>query len=151
MKVTQDQISSFLQSESIAIAGVSRNPKKFGRIIYDELKKKGYNVIPINPTAEDIDGQKCYNTIDQLPVNTDALIIATPKTQTDQVLQDAFSIGLKNIWVQNHSNTKNTIKIAEENNQQIIYKKCIFMFAEPVSGVHKFHRTLTNIFGQLPH
>ncbi len=63
MKVTQDQMSSFLQSKSIAIAGVSRNPKKFGRIIYDELKKKGYNVIPINPTAEDIDGQKCYNNL----------------------------------------------------------------------------------------
>jgi len=150
MKVTKEQIHSFFRSDSIAIAGVSRNEKKFGRMVFDEMKKNGYNVIPINPSTNEIDGQTCYPEIDKLPDTIDSLLIATPKDQTDKILRDAINKGIKNIWVQQHSNTNQTLEIAEEYDKEIIHKKCIFMFAEPVAGFHKFHRTLVKVFGQLP-
>ena len=150
MKVTKEQIQSFFQSDSIAIAGVSRNEKKFGRMVFDEMKKNGYNVIPINPSTNEIDGQTCYQEIDKLPESIDSLLIATPKDQTDKILRKAINKGIKNIWVQQHSNTDQTLEIAEEYDKEIIHKKCIFMFAEPVAGFHKFHRTLVKVFGQLP-
>lgn len=150
MKVTKEQIHSFFQSDSIAIAGVSRNEKKFGRMVFDEMKKNGYNVIPINPSTNEIDGQTCYSEIDKLPDSIDSLLIATPKDQTDKILRKAINKGIKNIWIQQHSNTDQTLEIAEEYDKEIIHKKCIFMFAEPVAGFHKFHRTLVKVFGQLP-
>jgi hypothetical protein len=48
------------------------------------------------------------------------------------------------------SEAKNTIKIAEEYQKEIIHRKCIFMFAEPVKGVHKFHRFIMKLFGMFP-
>ena len=66
------------------------------------------------------------------------------------VLQKAINKGIKNIWVQQYSNTENTLKIAEEYNKEIIHKKCIFMFAKPVAGIHKFHKMLMKVFGKLP-
>ncbi len=150
MKVTKAQIDSFFNSNAIAIAGVSRNNKKFGRIVFNDLKKNGYKVIPINPSTNEIDGQICYSGIEKLPDDIESLLIATPKDQTDHVLREAINKGIKNIWVQQHSNTDSTIGIAEEYDKQIIYKKCIFMFAEPVGGFHKFHRTLVKVFGSLP-
>jgi predicted CoA-binding protein len=150
MKVTKAQIEEFLKANSIAIAGVSRNKKKFGRMVFNELKKNGYNVIPINPYTKDINGQICYSGIEQLPDNIDSLLIATPKDQTDFILREAINKGIKNIWVQQYSDTNHTLKIAEEYDTEIIYKKCIFMFAEPVAGFHKFHRTLVKLFGTLP-
>nr|WP_319400629.1 CoA-binding protein [uncultured Carboxylicivirga sp.] len=150
MKVTLDQINSFFQADSIAIAGVSRSEKKFGRVVFTELKKSGYNVIPINPSISEIDGQTCYPNINKLPDSIESLLIATPKDQTDKILREAINKGIKNIWVQQFSNTNNTLAIAEEYNKAIIYKKCIFMFAEPVAGVHKFHKNLMKVFGRLP-
>lgn len=150
MKASKDQISSFFNSDSIAIAGVSRNKKKFGRMVYEELKQKGYNVLPVNPSTSQINDETCYASINNLPGNIDSVLIATPRDQTDKVLKQAINKGIKNIWVQQFSNTKETIEIAEEYGKEIIYKKCVYMFAEPVIGIHKFHQTLTKLFGRLP-
>ncbi len=56
MKVSQAQIDQFLQSETIAIAGVSQNEKKFSRQVFNDLSNSGYTVVPINPNAQSIDG-----------------------------------------------------------------------------------------------
>ncbi|MBN2522162.1 MAG: CoA-binding protein [Bacteroidales bacterium] len=150
MKILKKQINDFFQCKNIALAGVSRNKKKFGYISYKSLVEKGYNIYPVNPNTQEIDGRKCYQDISDLPPEVDGVIIMTPKQHTDKILRQAFGKGIKNIWVQQMSETKETIQIAEEFQHDIITGKCIFMFAEPVSGVHKFHRTLVKIFGGLP-
>jgi predicted CoA-binding protein len=150
MKTTRAQINKFFEADRIAIAGVSRNEKKFGNQILKELVKKNYDIIPINPNAEEIEGRKCYRSVDELPEGIKSILIATPKKQTDETLRKAINKGMANIWIQQMSETENTLKIAEENQKEIIFDKCVFMFAEPVAGVHKFHRTILTIFGKLP-
>lgn len=150
MKVTHQQIQNFLKEKSIAMAGVSRDPKKFGNQVFNQLRANGYIVLPINPYTESIDSVRCYARVDELPPDIDSLLIMTPKSQTDNILREAIKRGIKNIWVQQMSETEATLGIAEEFQKEIIYKKCIFMFTEPVVGVHKFHRTLLSIFRALP-
>jgi uncharacterized protein len=150
MKVSKSQINNFFKTKTLAIAGVSRNEKKFGNIVFRELQKKEYTVIPINPNTSEIDGQKCLKSVEELPSDIESLLITTPKRQTDEVLKQAIQKGIKNIWIQQMSETENTLKIAKEFDIEIIHHKCIFMFAKPVSGMHGFHRTILKIFGQLP-
>lgn len=148
--VTKEIIQNFLTPKKMAIAGVSRNPDKFGYKVYEELIKKDYELYPINPNADTINGNKCYKDVSSLPSHVKHLLILTPKSQTDKTLREAISKGITNIWVQQMSETEKTIKIAEEYEVEPIMKKCIFMFSEPVVGFHKFHRTLLKIFGRLP-
>ena len=150
MKTDKQKIEDFLKSKKIALAGVSRNKKKFGYISFKSLVEKGYNILPINPNANEIDDKKCFKSISDLPSDVESVLIMTPQHNTDEVLKEAIKKGIKNIWVQQMSNTKNTIGIAEEYQKEIVIGKCIFMFAEPISGIHKFHRTLVKIFGGLP-
>ncbi|MBI9063955.1 MAG: CoA-binding protein [Marinilabiliaceae bacterium] len=150
MKNRKSQIDAFFSTGSIAIAGVSRHEKKFGRVVYNDLRKSGYDVLAINPNLNEIQGDKCYADVNELPEEVESLLIVTPKKETDEVLRNAITKGIKNIWVQQASDTDRTLKIAEEYNKEIICKKCIFMFAEPVSGFHKFHRTIVKFLGQLP-
>jgi len=150
MKITKAQIKNFFEPKRLAIAGVSRNEKKFGHVIFQELIKNQYDVLPVNPEAEVIAGVKCFKTLAELPTDVDRLLIVTSKRQTDEVLRQAITKGIKHIWVQQHSETPETKKIAKENGIEIITNKCIFMFAEPVAGFHKFHRTITKIFVGLP-
>jgi len=150
MKVTKKQIDEFLQGKKLAIAGVSRSEKKFGHQVFKELRAKGYSAIPINPNTDTIDGEPCFKHVTDLPSGVDSLLILTPKDQTDEILREAIRKGIKNIWVQQMSDTKETLKIAEEYQKEIIFGKCIFMFSEPVGSIHKFHRTLVKFFGGLP-
>jgi len=150
MKTTRKDIEKFFEPKKLAIAGASRNPKKFGHGIFKELLDKGYEVIPVNPNATEIAGVKCYHTVSEIPGDVKSLLIVTPKENTDGVLREAINKGIRNIWVQQMSETEETIKIAEEFQVDVIHKKCVYMFAEPVSGFHKFHRTIVRIFGGLP-
>ncbi|MBN1596732.1 MAG: CoA-binding protein [Bacteroidales bacterium] len=149
-KISRKQVNDFFKNKKIAIAGVSRNPKKFGHRTFKELSEKGYTILPINPEADAIDNVKCYKRVEDLPGDIESLLILTPKEKTDEILRSAIKKGIKNIWVQQMSNTDETLKIAEEYQKEIITGKCIYMFTEPVAGVHRFHRTLVKIFGGLP-
>jgi len=148
--VSKKQIDRFLEPRKLAIAGVSRNPKKFGHMVFSDLKKSGYDIYPVNPDAAEIEGTKCYTAVSELPGDVKHLLIITPKNQTDSVLKDAINHGMTSIWVQQMSETETTIKIAEEYKTEVILKKCIYMFAEPVAGIHKFHRGVVKFFGRLP-
>ena len=148
--VTKKKIEKFLEPKKLAIVGVSRNPKKFGYLVFRDLKASGYEVYPVNPNADKINGDSCYKSVKDLPADINSILILTPKKETDNVLREAINKGIMNIWVQQMSETKNTIKIAEEYQKEIIHRKCIFMFAEPVKGVHKFHRLILKLCGMLP-
>ena len=148
--VTKKKIEEFLEPKKLAIAGVSRNTKKFGYLVFRDLKASGYEVYPVNPNTDKINGDACYKSVRDLPADIKSILILTPKKETDNVLREAINKGIINIWVQQMSETKNTIKIAEEYQKEIIHKKCIFMFAEPVRGVHKFHRFMSKLFGMYP-
>jgi len=53
-------IDDFLSQGRIAVVGASRSPRKFGNKVFRELQSRGYAVYPVNPRAEEVEGQKCY-------------------------------------------------------------------------------------------
>ncbi len=146
----KDNIEQFLAPKKFAIAGVSGNTKKFGYAIFKELRQKGYDICPINPKRKEIDGVKCYKSVSDIPADYDKLFIVTHKSKTDTILQEAAKKGIRQVWVQQTSNTKETKQIAEKNNVDLIEKECIFMFADPVGSIHKFHRAIWKLLGLLP-
>src|SRR5690606_3910602 len=105
---------------------------------------------PINPNAEEIQGIKCYKSVDELPADVEHLLILTSKEETNSVVQTAITKGIKMIWIQQKSETTEALKIIKEAEIQLIYNKCIMMFAAPVKGVHGFHRFLSKTFGSYP-
>lgn len=143
-------IKSFLEPKELAIAGVSRNPKKFGRHVYEHLKDNGYNVYPVNPHIDDLEGVKCYKSIIDLPENVDRILIVTPQKQTAESVRQSLDKGIRNIWIQQASETPDALELLKDQDVNLIYKKCIFMFVEPVKGVHAFHRFFSRLFGAYP-
>ena len=146
----KESIEQFLTPKKIAVAGISANKKKFGYAVFNELRQKGYDICPINPKLEELEGVKCYNSVTEIPSDYEKLFIVTPKTETDTIMKQAAEKGIKHIWVQQMSNSKETTKIASDLNIELIEKECIFMFADPVKSIHKFHRAIWKIFRLLP-
>jgi uncharacterized protein len=147
--VTQQQIEQFLSNQPIAMAGVSRNPKKFGRAAYEELTRKGLKVIPINPNMESLDGNECYADVQHLPEGIKSLIVMTKKEQTAKVVADALEKGIENIWIQQSSDTQEALNLLKGKNINLITKQCVLMHHQPDS-FHRFHRNIKKFFGGLP-
>jgi len=142
-------VTVFLSAGKYAVAGVSRDPKKFGHVVFKTLLKKGMDVVPVNPSADTIDGVRCYNSVSDLPADIKGVIFMTPKEETLSVAREAISKGIKNLWIQQGAESKATISELEKENVNLIHNECIMMFWKP-DGVHSFHRFLKKIFGRLP-
>ncbi len=148
--VSLNTIHKFLQPKKLAIAGASRNPKKFGGTVLKELTEKGFDVYPVNPNATEIQGHKCYPSVSDLPVDVKHLLIVTPKKETVVVAKQAATNKMEMIWIQQMSETPEAIDTIRDAGISLITKKCILMFADPVKGPHNFHRFFVKLFGRYP-
>jgi len=140
-------INLFLENKTLAIAGVSRNHKKFGFLVYKTLSEKGYDLYPINPNTDDRGETNWYRTVSDIPEYVENLLIVTNKRDTEKVMRDAIQKGIKNIWIQQQSETPGSLEIAAENKVNLVSKACMMMYANP-SGIHKFHGNLFKFFGK---
>jgi hypothetical protein len=146
----KEAIDNFLQKKRIAIVGVSRAGKKFGNIAYRELKAKGYKIFPINNKTDRIEDDICYPSLRDLPEPVDGVLIVVPKNQTKQIIQEAYTEGIKNIWIQQGAESKEAIDLCKNEKINCVYGQCILMFAEPVGLPHNIHRCIWRLIGKYP-
>ena len=146
---TLKQINEFLDSQPIALVGVSRNPKKFGYSAFKELKEKGMDLVPVNPGAVEIMGEKSYQNVKLLPANVKGIIVLTKKDITASVVREAKEKGIKQIWIQQMAESKEALDELKDSDINFITGECILMHYKPHS-IHKFHRGLKKFFGGFP-
>jgi len=141
-------IQSFLKQKKIAIAGVSRDKKKFGRYVFNELTKNGYSIAPINRNTTEIDGIRCFNSFNDLKEKYESALITVKPTETLSAVESAVNAGIKNIWIQQGSESDEAIKFCKEKNIPFISNECIMMYAEPVKSMHSFHHFIWKLIGK---
>jgi predicted CoA-binding protein len=90
----------FLSADAYAVAGASQNKDKYGYKVFRALLDSKRSVIPLNPNAQEIDGQTAYASLSSLPVVPQSLSIVTPPPITRKVVEEAIRLGVKNIWMQ---------------------------------------------------
>ncbi len=124
----EELIEKFLDSKNVfAVIGVSRDPEKYGHKVYKDLKKAGYTVYPINPKAESIDGDKCYNSLRELPERPDVVDIVVPPKITERIIKECKELGIKRVWMQPGSESEEAISFCKENNIEVIHSVCVMV------------------------
>ena len=146
---TLKQINEFLDSQPIALVGVSRNPKKFGYTAFKELREKGMNIIPVNSEADEIMGVRSYRNVKLLPSEVKGIIVLTKKDQTADVIREAKGKGIKQIWIQQMADSREALDELKGSDINFITGECILMHYKPHS-MHKFHGSLKKFFGRFP-
>ncbi len=147
---TQADVEEFLAQRSLAVAGVSRSGRKFGNTAYRELRAKGYNLFPVHPEAEVLEGDKAYPSLSALPEEVGGLLAVIPPTETEQLVRDAAAAGITRVWLQQGAESENAIRFCEEHDISVVAGECILMFAEPTGLGHKLHRWVWKLLGKLP-
>jgi acetyltransferase len=99
--VKNDALNSLLKPKSIAVVGASATPGKIGYTVLDNLQKSGYKspVYPINPSATEILGMKCYASIADIPGSIDAAVLCVPVKLVNTVAEECGKKGVKGLIV----------------------------------------------------
>ena len=88
------------ENVKIALVGASNDKSKFGNQIYLDLKNKGYNVVPVNPKDEKIEGDKAYTSIQMMKELPDIVNFVVPPPIAIKVAQNAVELGIEYLWFQ---------------------------------------------------
>jgi predicted CoA-binding protein len=66
-KFTVDPVDVMRKYKVIAVVGASKNPEKDAYSVPAYLRERGYTIIPVNPTTDNIDGEKTYHSLAEIP------------------------------------------------------------------------------------
>ena len=90
-------LESFFKPKTVAVIGVSRQPRKFGHVIFKNFKDSEFKgkVFPVNPKAEAILGTKAYTSVNEIPDEVDLAVIAVPAAIVPSVIDECLSKGVK--------------------------------------------------------
>jgi acetyl coenzyme A synthetase (ADP forming)-like protein len=90
-------LEPFFKPKTVAVVGVSRQPRKFGHVIFKNFIDSEFagKVYPINPKAEDILGSKAYSSVTEVPGELDLAVIAVPAQVVPSIVDDCVSKGVK--------------------------------------------------------
>lgn len=147
---TRQDIEDFVSQKTLAIVGMSRAPRSFSASVAKELKAKGYRVFPINPNADEIQGDRCYPSLTALPESIGGALFLTSPTITEKAVREATAAGVTRLWIQPGAESREALAFCAEKNLNVVSGHCILMFAEPVVSIHKVHRWLKKVLRKLP-
>ncbi len=147
---SRDVVSDFVAQRTLALVGMSRTRGKFGNAAYKELAAKGYDILPVHPEAETLEGAPCWPSLAALPRKPDGLLVVVPPAQAEKVVAEAHAAGIPRVWLQQGAESPEAIRYCEEHGIRVVHHECILMFAEPAHWFHRAHRFVWRLLGKLP-
>ena len=126
MSEIKDILSKY---KSIAMVGVSKDPKKTSTIVMKYMQNYGFKVYPVNPSAkgEKILGEEVYAKVTDIKKNVDIVDVFRPSSEAYGIAEDAVKIGAKVLWLQLGIRDQKAKKLVEENKMEYIENKCTKM------------------------
>jgi len=112
-------------ARTIASVGLSSNQEKPSYSVAAYLKEQGYRVIPVNPTATEILGEKVYASLSDIPDKVDVVQVFRKPEDVPPVVDEAIKIGAKIVWMQEGVVNYEAAQKAEEAGLQVVMDACM--------------------------
>jgi len=114
-------------AKTIAVVGISRKPEAVSRMVAEYMSQHGYTIIPVNPVAEEIMGEKCYHSLADIPFPVDVIdVFRKPNTLVELAEKIiAMPHKPKTVWFQLGIANNEAAKIIEDAGINIIQSRCI--------------------------
>ncbi|MCL4380744.1 CoA-binding protein [Candidatus Marsarchaeota archaeon] len=123
---TEDIAKFILQNfRTIAIVGCSREPGKPSHDVPKYLQAIGYKIIPVNPFADFILGEKCYKNLNEIKENVDVVDVFRPSNEALEIARQAMQIHAKALWLQEGIISNEAERFANENGMMFVMNRCM--------------------------
>lgn len=145
-----EQVQNFMQTRRLVLVGVSRREKHFSRLLFREFLKDGYQALPVNRDAVEVDNCPAFKDVQSIdPVPETALLMTKPE-QTARALTDCLNAGIQRIWIYNPKAFKrlpaDLLQQCREKGAMVFSGACPYMFFADAGTGHRIHGWLWKLF-----
>ena len=127
MARTSDEILA--SATTIAVIGASRDPSKAGGSVPEGLQRRGFRIIPINPYADTLFGERVYRSLLEVPEKIDIVDVFRPSADTPEIARQAVAVGARALWLQLDIRSPEARRIAESAGLEYVEDECTAVVA----------------------
>lgn len=121
-----DPIDELLvKGRTIAVVGLSPNPERDSHRVASYLKEAGYRIIPVNPTVDEVMGERCYPDLKSVPEPIDIVDIFRRSEYVPQVVEESIEIGVRGVWMQDGVVNEDAAEKARAAGIAVVMDNCI--------------------------
>ena len=146
-------IESFFAQKRIAMVGISRDPKDFSGMLFRDLVRRGYDMVPVNPHAVAIEGHPCFPRVSEIRPKPDAALLMVPAHASEAIVRECADAGIGHIWLFRATNqgavSESAVAVCRAQRINVVAGECPYMFL-PHNGLHAIHGFLRRISGTYP-
>jgi len=100
MQTIKEAAAEFLDCKRIAVTGVSRSADDHGaNVVFNRLRDRGYEVFPVNPNTDQVEGAHSYPDLRSIPGGVDAVVIATRPERAEGTVRECAELGITHVWM----------------------------------------------------
>ncbi len=147
-------IEDFLKVRRIAVVGASRNEKEYSAQLYNRLEQLDYDVVPVNPNVESINGKRCFSSIKEIDPPPDGAILILPESEIKKSISECLDSDIKFIWlrtkVSDDTLGNEILDLLKRNEVALIRGECPFMFLPESEWFHRLHCSINKMIGVYP-
>jgi uncharacterized protein len=147
-------VAEFLSGKRYAVAGVSRKPQQAANAIFRKLRDSGFDVLPVNPNATEVEGVRCWPDLKSIPGAIDGVVIATHPGAAIGIVRQCAEKGVRRVWFHRSFGTGSVSAeaVAECQAKGIDYIAggCPLMYCAPVDPAHRCIRYMLSFLGKVP-
>jgi predicted CoA-binding protein len=137
----------FWENNSFAVVGHEAK-KNFPHLTYRGLKKRRKVVFPVDPSADEIAGDRAYASLEDLPEKVDAVVLEVPRDETRDWIARAAEAGIKDIWIHMRRETPEALALAKEKGMNARTGTCAVMYLTPGLTYHSIHKWIMRMVGK---
>lgn len=147
-------VAEFLAGKRFAVAGVSRSSAQAANAVYRKLRGSGFEVFPVNPSANEVESARCYPDLASIPGPIDGVVIATHPNVSVELVRQCAALGIGRVWLHRSfgqgSVSPEAIHECKARGIQCIEGGCPLMYSEPVDFGHRWMRWWLGLKGRVP-
>jgi len=122
---SDDEIKEIFSLKNVAVVGMSKNPDKAAHYVPKYLSEQGYNIMPINPTTNEILNKKSYQSVSEVDQPIDIVDIFRPSDQVLPVVEEAIKMKPKVIWLQQGIHNEEAEELARKEGIKVVFNRCM--------------------------
>lgn len=110
---------------TVAVVGLSRDPGKAAHSVPRAMQAAGFRIIPVNPHAATLLGEKVYRSLQDIPEPIDVVEVFRPSEEAPAVARQAVAVGAKALWLQLGIRSAEARRIAEAAGLAYVEDACM--------------------------
>ncbi len=122
---SDEQIRDILSLKKVVVIGMSKHSSKAAHFVPKFLLDNGYDITPVNPTAKEILGKKCYDSVSEIDEEIEIVDIFRPSDQVLPFVQEAIKKKPKVIWLQEGIHNSEAEELARQDGIKVVYNRCM--------------------------